>query len=399
MTMQSSSLLPALLELPGGNDGTRQSFREIMTGLVSTDRAMYAAEFASAVSFGMWPIFDDINVDDSLAESYATRWPDMATDHSLHEKWQMLVESGQGTGESEWFYSGLKGQLAEFKVPDLLKQDGFTNIDFPRNEQGEINPTNEGHDISAIAPDGQEVLIQVKTGESLSSSDFRNLMVENPDINIWAIGTEYHDKAVRAAESVPDMVDRIIMEIGPDHEVVDGITDGLTTLSANMGIDVPDGIVHIVPFAGAIFAGARLVYSVIKTEGEFRAVDRTAKNKIQVVQSLTLMSRMGINTVLSIAGGKGGALGGTVAGTLAGTVVPGVGNAVGGTVGGIGGGIVGALVGWRMGRFLNQHLQPHMLDLALNITGLGHDDLFYYKNKVRIDEVAFSIRQTAGQLE
>ena len=57
MTMQSSSLLPALLELPGGNDGTRQSFREIMTGLVSTDRAMYAAEFASAVSFGMWPNF------------------------------------------------------------------------------------------------------------------------------------------------------------------------------------------------------------------------------------------------------------------------------------------------------------------------------------------------------
>ena len=47
---------------------------------------------------------------------------------------------------------------------------------------------------------------------------------------------------------------------------------------------------------------------------------------------------------------------------------------------------------------LNQHLQPHMLDLALNITGLDHVDLFYYKNKVRIDEVALSFRETAGHL-
>ena len=88
MTMQSPSLLPALLELPGGNDGTHQSFREIITSLVSTDRAMYAAEFASGASFGLWYIFNDrsimginvpgtgINVDDSLARSYdaSPRW-------------------------------------------------------------------------------------------------------------------------------------------------------------------------------------------------------------------------------------------------------------------------------------------------------------------------------------
>ena len=39
-----------------------------------------------------------------------------------------------------------------------------------------------------------------------------------------------------------------------------------------------------------------------------------------------------------------------------------------------------------------------MLNLALNITGLTNDDLFYYKNKPRIDQVALNFRQTAGEL-
>ena len=51
-----------------------------------------------------------------------------------------------------------------------------------------------------------------------------------------------------------------------------------------------------------------------------------------------------------------------------------------------------------MGMYLNKHLQPHMLNLALDITGLTNDDLFYYKNKTRIDNVALNFRKTAGEL-
>ena len=48
-----------------------------------------------------------------------------------------------------------------------------------------------------------------------------------------------------------------------------------------------------------------------------------------------------------------------------------------------------------VGMYLNRHLQPHMLEsLALNITGLTNDDLFYYKNKPRIDNVALSYQAT-----
>ena len=52
MTMQSLDLLPTLQELPGEETNQNRSFREIVTDLVNTDRATFAAEFASAVSFG-----------------------------------------------------------------------------------------------------------------------------------------------------------------------------------------------------------------------------------------------------------------------------------------------------------------------------------------------------------
>jgi hypothetical protein len=88
---------------------------------------------------------------------------------------------------------------------------------------------------------------------------------------------------------------------------------------------------------------------------------------------------MGVTTVLVTVGGMGG--------TAAGSVIPFVGNLVGG--------IIGSAAGAGMGMYLNRHLEPHMLDLALNITSLTHDDLFYYKNKERIDDVVLSFRQTA----
>ena len=73
-----------------------------------------------------------------------------------------------------------------------------------------------------------------------------------------------------------------------------------------------------------------------------------------------------------------------------GSAVPGVGNLIGGIVGSIGGAGIGM--------YLNRHLEPHMLDLALDITGLTNDDLFYYKNKPSIDTLALNFQSTAGEL-
>ena len=369
MTMQSSSLLPALRELPGDNTESHRSFRDMMTGLVNTDRAMYAAEFASAASFGMWYIFDDINVDETLTEAYAAQYPGLAGDHSLYEHWQEMVERGHESMQG--FLSGLKGKFAEIDLAETLEQNGFSNVVIPDD------PTQPIWDVSAVGPDGQEVFIQVKTGAADYAGEVQSLMAEHSDIH-YAVSTEIYDAI---AQSSPEMMAQMT-DVGADYFLVEGIEDGLTTLSDNLGIDVPDGIVDIIPYAAAIVGGARLIHSVLTTEKEFKAADRTTRNKIQVVQTLTLMSRMGITAALSAAGGMGG--------SAAGSILPGVGNLVGGTVGSLGGAGVGM--------YLNRHLQPHMLDLALNITGLTNDDLFYYKNKPRIDQVALTFRQTATQL-
>ena len=521
MTMQSSSLLPALRELPGDESSQNRSFRETITGIVNMDRAMYAAEFASGASFGLWAIFDRMNVDDTLAEAYAAQYPGLASDHSLHEHWTEIMD--RGPESMEGFINGLKGKIAELDLAERLEQSGFTNVEIA------TDPTQSVWDIRAVSPEGEAVLIQVKTGAAEYASEVQDLIADNPGIQ-FAVSSEIYDQldvtdrlarigsseeltgeirgrldallentgledtgltqayqmtnmhqegrtliqhwqeivergsssetgfisnlkgkvaevnfaeqlksagstveihpnpqhpvsdilelrpdgesitwqvktgeAERAGE-ILDLVenstdihfalgDEIYSEvyssaseivgqmtgIGPDYLLVEGITDGLNTLSSNLGIDVPDGVVDIVPYAGAIIAGARLVHSVLKTEKEFKAVDRTTKNKIQVIQSLTLMSRIGVTTAMATAGGIGGG--------AVGSVVPVVGNLVGG--------IVGSFGGAGIGMYLNRHLQPHMLNLALNITGMTNDDLFYYKNKVRIDNVALGYQERA----
>ena len=391
MTMQSSNLLPALRELPGGEPGQNRSFRDTITGIVNMDRAMYAAEFASATSFGLWYIFDDrtllgvnvpftgINVDDSWRETLNFAHNEMAFQNETRTVWQHYrdaLENPENLDNS--FISPLKGSVAEIMAKEQLAQQGYTELDFPRDAAGEIISNNPGWDLHGYDPNGEYTRIQIKTGAS-DSQYYDTLEAMQETDYPFALGSELHE---RISESAPELADQIVADIGPDHLLVDGITDGLDTLSSNMGIDIPDGIGEIVPYAGAIISGARLVYSVLKTEKEFKAVDRTAKNKIQVVQSLTLMSRMGITTVLATAGGMGGG--------AIGSVFPGVGNLVGG--------LVGTFTGAGVGMYLNRHLQPHMLNLALNITGLTNDDLFYYKNKVRIDNAALSYQERARAL-
>ena len=371
MPMQSASLLPALRGLPGEAYDRRRPFQEMVADLLNTDRAMNAAEATSALSFGLWTIFDRINVDDELLTKM-TQAHEMAFGNyegTLTEHWWEVTEGGPESVTG--FINALKGKVAELSATDILEQHGFTNV------QIAADPTQPVWDISAINDAGETVFFQVKTGAAEYAESVIDAMENAPDIP-FLVSSEIYEQI---AESAPDLLYRIA-DVGADFALVDGIQDGLGTLSANLGIDIPDGIGDIMPYAGAIIAGARLIYGAMQTEREFKAADRTTRNKIQVVQALTTMSRMGVSTVLAAAGGMGGA--------AAGSFIPFVGNLIGGiagTVGGIG-----------IGMYLNRHLQPHMLNLALDITGLTNDDLFYYKNKPRIDQVALSFRQTAGEL-
>ena len=367
MPMQSQNLLPELRKLPGPESDQRKSFRDMIADLRGMERGLYAAETTSATSFAMWVIFDSINVDDTLAEAHEMAFGNY--EGSLHDHWQEVLQSGKEA--SDGFLNALKGKVAEFNAAEMLEQNGYTNVEIA------ANPIQPEWDISAISPEGEEVLFQVKTGAEGYASDVMERMENTSDIE-YLVSTELYDKI---ADQSPELIDQMA-DIGYDYELVEGIEDGLDTLSDNMGLDLPDSIGEIVPYAGAIMMGARLMYNVIKTEKEFSTADRTTKNKMQVVQALTVMSRFGISTVLSTAGGFGGG--------AIGSIIPGIGNLIGGIAGTIGGAV--------MGMYLNKHLQPRMLNLALSITGLTHSDLFYYKNKPHIDRVALSFRQNAGML-
>ncbi len=371
MSMKSLDLLPALRELPAGEPGPRRSFRETISDLTNSDRSFYGAEKAETASAGLWAVYSNVNVDDELLETMTKAHERSFNnyDGTLTDHWQEMLE--RGPDSTRGFMSALKGKVAELNTAESLEQRGYTNVRIPPD------PTQPVWDISATAPDGQDVLIQVKVGAEGYAGDVQGLMTEHTDIH-YAVGAEIYDKI---AETSPELVDQMT-EIGSNYELVEGTRDGLNTLSDGMGIDVPDEVGELLPYVGAILAGARLVYTVLQTEKEFKAADRTTRNKIQVVQTLTVMSRMGVSATLATVGGMGGA--------AAGTAVPGVGNIVGG--------VVGALGGAGMGTYLNRHLQPHMLDLALDITGLSRDDLFYYKNKARIDRTALSLRETACEL-
>ncbi len=370
MTMNSLTLMPQLLELPSESSNHRWSTKKQLEALFNADRAMYAAEEAAAAAAGFWVLFDNVNVDDTIAQAYQAQYPNLAAEHSLHEQWVEMM--GRGENSMTGFISGVKGKVAEFSATDLLRESGWTDVELA------VDPTQPVFDITATPPGGgAEVHWQVKTGGAEYAHDATDAMAENPDVH-FAVSSEIYE---RITDSTPEAVDRL-MDMGADWELVEGIEDGLGTLAANLGIDLPDSLAQILPYAAAIAAGARLIYGIVRTEREFTEVDRTTRNKIQVVQALTLMARMGITTVLSATGASGGA--------AAGTVVPGVGNLLGTGVGALGGGL--------MGMYLNRRLQPHMLRLGLSICGMEEDDLFYFKNKLRVDRLALSFQGTANDL-
>ena len=372
MNMQSSDLVSALQELPGGESGQRRSFREIITDLVNTDRAMYAAEFASAVSVGMWPVFGDAilstdfpgtEINESYLQAAYQRTDLFDPDLDVAERWRQALADGDD--DKQDFLDRLKGIVAEFNARDQLNQRGY-NLELAEDR------FQRGWDLHGTDPNGEHVQIQVRAGDSEAQIDRTIRSMQETDYP-FAVGSDIHDGI---SDEAPELVDRIVATMGSDFDLVQSMEDGLETLSEAFGI------AEAIPGAGAIIAASRLVYSVVKTEKEFKAANRTTKNKIQVVQTLTLMSRVGVTTVLGTAGGMGGA--------AAGSFLPGIGNLIGG--------IVGLVGGAGMGMYLNRHLQPHMLNLALDITGLTNDDLFYYKNKPRIDTAALSFQTTAREL-
>ena len=123
MTMNSLSLMPGLLELPSEPGNDRQSTKGHLEALFHTDGAMYAAEQSSATAAGFWTLFDTVNVDDTIARAYEAAYPNVAAEHSLHERWLEMMDRGERSMTG--FISGVKGKVAEFSAADQLREVGM----------------------------------------------------------------------------------------------------------------------------------------------------------------------------------------------------------------------------------------------------------------------------------
>ena len=271
MTMQSSNLVPVLQELPGGESGQHKSFREIITDLVNTDRATYAAEFASAVSMGMWPVFGDAilstdfpgtEINESYLQAAYERTHLFDPDVDVAERWRQALADGDD--DKQDFLDDLKGIVAEFNARDQLNQRGY-NLELAEDR------FQRGWDLHGTAPNGEYVQIQVRAGDSEAQIDRTIRDMQETDYP-FAVGSDIHDGI---SDEAPELVDRIVATMGSNFDLVQSMEDGLETLSEAFGI------AEAIPGAGAIIAASRLVYSVVKTEKEFKAADRTTKKLSQ----------------------------------------------------------------------------------------------------------------------
>lgn len=370
--LNADNYIPQLSALPAADTGSRLTPQEMQESLLKTGPAMKAIEASSAVSAGLWAIFDNINVDDTIFQAYVAAMPNQAADHSLHQHWQEIL-SQDNSAAAQGFINNLQGKLAEFQTQDLLEANGYSNV------QIAASPNQPIWDISAIDQFGQEQLIQVKATTADQSSEIIDIMAENPDVGF--VLTD--EVAQRIAETAPEFTGQIVATLGPLSDLTDSVIDNLGLLSDNLGLDVPDGLGDILPYATFIIAGFRLVYSALQNERKFRDQDRTTINKMHVITALTVGSRLGINAALAAAGGA--------AGTAAGSVIPFAGNLIGG--------LVGTAAGAGIGMYLNTHLQPYMLDLALDITDMTRDDLWYLNNQEPVDRLAGTFQQRAAGLD
>lgn len=367
MSMQSLALLPELQSLPVAEDAVDLGFTDTVTRLRGMDKDHFAVELAEGVDETTEVLFDAIpNVPDELREAHELLYPD--SDLSLHEHYQEMVERGDSSVTG--FVSNLKGKVAEMEAEHLL-ENHFSGYEFSLAD----NLNQPGWDLRGINSDGHEILVQVKMGSADYAYDVLDRMQDSPD-TYFAVSQEIYQKV---SESSPELSAQLIHLGESNLEFTQEVSEGLGILASNEGFDVPDGIGEMLPYAGEIILGIRLVMDVVSTERDFKDVQLADRSRVHALKALVLMSKFGVTTVLTTAGGAGG----TAAGTA---LLPGVGSAAGG--------IVGSIAGAGTAAFLNRRLQPHMMDVGMAIAGVDEDDMFYFRNKRVIDGIGASLAST-----
>jgi hypothetical protein len=350
--LKSLALLPQIEALPCTRTG-RLSLEEIAEHAGRMRSDFFGIELAVGTEAILSHLFETRNVPDVLADAHAASFPNVSADMGLHEHYQMMLDRSPDSVGG--FISTLKGKVAELRVAEQLEAQNpgwdFTIAD---------NPTHAGWDLIGVSPEGEELLIQVKTGSAEYADSVADAMAASPD-TMFAVSSEIHDAI---ATSHPELLDQIVDVQWTDFELTGDVNEGLSLLADNLGIDVPDAWGEVIPLMSEAFLAYRVYRTVSSVKSQYSAIAVEDRQRIAFVRVFTLVARYGTTSGLMVIGGT----------TLQ---------------------FPGAIAGWLASLWVNKQLQPHVLELALRVCQLSHDDLFYFRNKTRIDDIGAGIHRCA----
>ena len=381
--MRSLDLLPQLEALPAVEEPPDATFADMIRRIREMDRELFVTEIAIGTEATLEHIFEfqaasaDVAVERALSASadlslyraYNEAFPSETRTVTEH----YLDEVAEGTEHARGFVSNLKGKVAEIKAEEILP-DYFPGYQFHIAS----SPTQVGWDLQGFGPDGtQGALVQVKMGTRDYAPEMVKRMQDEPDM-IFLPSLEMYDAVLRSS---PELAEQMTDWGVSNLDLTAEITDTLDVLSNVAGFSAPVAIGEMLPYAAEIVLGIKLIYDMVSTERDFKAVNLTDRSRVHALKALVLMSRFGVSSVCvaagSAAGGAGGSLGLPVLGTAAGAIA-----------GGVGGAAFAAL--------LNRRLRNRMLDLAMYLSRIDDDEFFYFRNKVAVDEIGRSMSATSA---
>jgi hypothetical protein len=305
-------------------------------------------------------LFEWRNVPDDLQAAYAAAFT--GSNVSISEHYAEVIERGDQALIG--FVSNLKGKLAEIRIVPALESE-FPGYQFALAE----HPNQPLWDIEGIGPEGSEaIFVQVKTGGESYAGAVMNRMQDSPDL-FFVLSTEIREKIL---SQYPELARQVLEIEYSGLEMTEEVQEGLALLAAHLGVDVPDTIGDWLPYVDELVLGVLLLVNYQGVQRDFAQIGMSERKRVHALKSLFLLSRFAVS---GAAVGMGGAIGGAA--------IPGVGV------------VPGAIIGAGVAHITNRKLKHQVLAVAMRVVDLDEEDLFYFKNKVRIDTLALSMKELA----
>jgi len=369
--MNTSSLTASLEHIPLEGFHKLYTSQDLFELSKVAANDLFAIELAVGLDAECMAIFDMRHVPDDVREAFQMSFGRIADHQSLYEHYLNVLDRGPRSVVG--FISNMKGKLAEIRMPELLHHE-FPNVTWTMPD----SPIQPIYDLVGHTSNGTEILLQSKIGGQSYVHDILQRMHEHPNV-LFALSKEIHDAVMTQA---PELTHQLV-DVGiSNFQFTQEVAHDLALIAANHGIDVPDSVGDILPYAKDVVLGIRLLMDICNVERDFRHVQLDQRGRIHALKALMLFSRFGVTIVCTKCFG---AVGAKIDILL-------VGHGFGLPT------LAGAAAGAIFGARLNKMIKPHVLEIGMKLFDMSEDDMFYLRNKLAIDRSAESFAANASKL-